>query len=78
MKSVATWAYWEGGGTYAVGTNREGSPYFEALQGRVFEYVFKPCADYTKMAAVGSGSSPFIQGKLPSVSSGTKIKLRWR
>jgi flavin-dependent dehydrogenase len=31
LKSVATWGYWEGGAIYGEGTEREGSPYFEAL-----------------------------------------------
>ncbi|KAI2627784.1 hypothetical protein GGR54DRAFT_636906 [Hypoxylon sp. NC1633] len=31
LKNVATWGYWENGGTYGVGTYREGCPYFEAL-----------------------------------------------
>lgn len=31
LKSVATWGYWEGHGTYGLGTKREGAPFFEAL-----------------------------------------------
>lgn len=33
LKNIAIWGYWENAGTYGVGTNREGWPYFEALQG---------------------------------------------
>ncbi|KAI1372125.1 hypothetical protein F4677DRAFT_274912 [Hypoxylon crocopeplum] len=31
LKNIANWGYWENGGTYGVGTYREGCPYFEAL-----------------------------------------------
>lgn len=31
LKNVASWGYWKGTGKYAVGTDREGQPYFEAL-----------------------------------------------
>lgn len=34
LKSVATWGYWEGHGTYGLGTKREGAPFFEALTGK--------------------------------------------
>lgn len=33
LKNIATWGYWEGAGTYGVGTRREGAPFFEAFQG---------------------------------------------
>ena len=33
LKNVALWTYWEGGGVYSPGTEREGAPYFEALTG---------------------------------------------
>ncbi|KAL2147438.1 hypothetical protein VTI28DRAFT_9337 [Corynascus sepedonium] len=32
LKNIANWGYWKGGGTYGVGTHKEGSPFFEALQ----------------------------------------------
>ncbi|KAI2602097.1 FAD/NAD(P)-binding domain-containing protein [Hypoxylon sp. NC1633] len=32
LKNIASWAYWKNGGVYAVGTYKEGSPYFEALE----------------------------------------------
>ncbi|KAI9659491.1 MAG: hypothetical protein M1821_001749 [Bathelium mastoideum] len=31
LKNVASWAYWKGAGQYAVGTARQGQPFFEAL-----------------------------------------------
>ncbi|KAK4151594.1 tryptophan 2-halogenase [Chaetomidium leptoderma] len=31
LKNVATWGYWKGAKTYAPGTEREGQPFFEAL-----------------------------------------------
>ncbi|PLB45829.1 FAD/NAD(P)-binding domain-containing protein [Aspergillus steynii IBT 23096] len=31
LKNTATWGYWEGAGVHAVGTTREGDPYFEAI-----------------------------------------------
>ncbi|KAF8891751.1 FAD/NAD(P)-binding domain-containing protein [Infundibulicybe gibba] len=31
LKNVACWGYWRGTGTYAPGTSRAGSPWFEAL-----------------------------------------------
>ncbi|KAH8817113.1 hypothetical protein F5884DRAFT_778462 [Xylogone sp. PMI_703] len=31
LKNVANWGYWEKVGSYAVGTNKEDSPFFEAL-----------------------------------------------
>ena len=33
LNNVASWGYWQNTGKYALGTNRAGSPYFEALQG---------------------------------------------
>lgn len=38
LKNVAVWGYWEGGGEYGIGTVREGSPYFEALQGEYLSW----------------------------------------
>lgn len=35
LKNVASWGYWKGVPAYAVGTPREGQPYFEALAGRI-------------------------------------------
>lgn len=32
LKNMAKWGYWKNVGKYGVGTSREGSPYFEALQ----------------------------------------------
>ncbi|PTB70124.1 FAD/NAD(P)-binding domain-containing protein [Trichoderma citrinoviride] len=32
LKNVATWGYWKGAGAYGVGTPRQNSPFFEALQ----------------------------------------------
>lgn len=31
LKNIANWSYYNKAGTYAVGTNREGQPFFEAL-----------------------------------------------
>ncbi|KAJ7668518.1 FAD binding domain-containing protein [Mycena polygramma] len=31
LKNIAVWGYWDGVGTYGVGTSREGAPWFEAL-----------------------------------------------
>lgn len=33
LKNVASWGYWKGSGKYAMGTKREGQPFFEALTG---------------------------------------------
>lgn len=35
LKNIAVWGYWTGTGTYGVGTEREGSPWFEALKGTI-------------------------------------------
>lgn len=40
LKNVANWGYWQGGGTYAIGTEKEGSPYFEALLGKCDQLRF--------------------------------------
>ncbi|ETS03176.1 non-heme halogenase [Trichoderma reesei RUT C-30] len=32
LKNVATWGYWKGAAAYGVGTPRQNSPFFEALQ----------------------------------------------
>jgi 2-polyprenyl-6-methoxyphenol hydroxylase-like FAD-dependent oxidoreductase len=34
LKNVASWGYWKGAKTYAPGTEREGQPFFEALDGK--------------------------------------------
>ncbi|KAF3933287.1 hypothetical protein ABW20_dc0102475 [Dactylellina cionopaga] len=31
LKNIASWGYWKGGRVYAIGTAREGAPFFEAL-----------------------------------------------
>lgn len=33
LKNVASWGYWKGAAKYAIGTDRNNSPYFEALRG---------------------------------------------
>ena len=33
LKNIATWGYWNGAKRYAVGTERENQPFFEALAG---------------------------------------------
>ena len=33
LKNIANWGYWKGAGEYAVGTPRQGQPFFEALSG---------------------------------------------
>lgn len=38
LKNVATWGYWEGAKQYAIGTERENQPFFEALTGKCFAY----------------------------------------
>ena len=40
LKNMANWGYWKGAESYAKGTPREGSPYFEHLQG---EQLPNPC-----------------------------------
>ena len=37
LKNIANWGYWKDAGDYAVGTPREGQPFFEALSGT---YIF--------------------------------------
>jgi flavin-dependent dehydrogenase len=34
LKNIATWGYFEGTGTYGIGTPGEGGPFFPRLQGR--------------------------------------------
>lgn len=41
LKNVATWGYWKGARTYALGTEREGQPFFEALDGTTLHEL--PC-----------------------------------
>jgi flavin-dependent dehydrogenase len=33
LRNIAHWGYWSGVGTYGLGTEREGAPWFEALTG---------------------------------------------
>ena len=33
LKNIANWAYWNGAAPYGKGTERQSSPFFEALQG---------------------------------------------
>ena len=41
LKNGASWGYWEGAGEFGVGTQRQGQPYFEALEG-IFAFNFVP------------------------------------
>ena len=34
LKNIALWGYWTGVAQYGAGTEREGAPWFEALQGK--------------------------------------------
>jgi 2-polyprenyl-6-methoxyphenol hydroxylase-like FAD-dependent oxidoreductase len=34
LKNTAMWSYWRGTGSYKPNTERQGSPFFEALSGR--------------------------------------------
>jgi hypothetical protein len=38
LKNIANWGYWTGGSNYGTGTHKEGSPFFEALTGRMKLY----------------------------------------
>ena len=40
LKNVASWGYFKGAGEYAVGTARQGSPFFEALTGMLIPSSF--------------------------------------
>lgn len=42
LKNVAIWAYYSGGSTYAPGTIRENSPWFEAMNGVSICDIFYP------------------------------------
>lgn len=33
LRNIANWSYWKGAGRYAVGTEKENQPFFEALTG---------------------------------------------
>lgn len=37
FKNAALWAYWKSDNVYGPGTHMEGAPYFEALDGKVFD-----------------------------------------
>lgn len=43
LKNVACWGYWKNGGAYGAGTHEEGSPYFEALQGKAKMAITTSC-----------------------------------
>jgi hypothetical protein len=52
LKNIAIWGYWKDVGTYGVGTEREGAPWFEALTGespqnavRFKNRMFSPFSD---------------------------------
>jgi hypothetical protein len=34
LKNIAVWGYWTGAGSYGLGTQRSGAPWFEALTGK--------------------------------------------
>ena len=42
LKNIANWGYWKGGGDYAVGTPRQGQPFFEALSGTDHPHIAPP------------------------------------
>ena len=61
LKNIANWGYWKGAGTYGMGTDRQGQPYFEALTGNFTSIINHtrltdtdtPCL---QMRLVGAGS----------------------
>ena len=42
LKNIANWGYWKNVGKFAVGTAKEGQPYFEALTGKFPSSAFPP------------------------------------
>lgn len=41
LKNIAVWGYWKDVGSYGAGTEREGSPWFEALTGMWYNRASK-------------------------------------
>ncbi|KAL7622124.1 hypothetical protein AAE478_007626 [Parahypoxylon ruwenzoriense] len=52
LKNIANWGYWKGGGVFAPGTYKEGSPYFEALQDASGWCWFIPLHDGTRSVGI--------------------------
>lgn len=44
LKNIASWGYWENAKIHAPGTQREGQPFFEALQGTNYLSLMPPMA----------------------------------
>ena len=73
LKNIANWTYWKNAEKFGTGTIKEGSPFFEALQGRILlipisERRYGPVADTitAQMEAVGAGTLPCTTGQSPS------------
>lgn len=74
LKNIANWGYWKGVKPYAPGTEREGQPFFEALDGTS---AYTPCTDAilvlltisNQMGADGAGPFPCTTATLPWGSS---------
>lgn len=45
LRNIALWGYWTGVGTYGLGTEREGAPWFEALTGKCGNVSQNLCID---------------------------------
>lgn len=69
LKNMAKWGYWKNVKPYALGTSREGAPFFEALTGKYrHPCSMRSIADCpsNKMAQAGSGK--FLSIMAPQVS----------
>ena len=76
LKNIANWGYWKGASDYAIGTPRQGQPFFEALSGMHMSQIAPPNsrdADLIfKTRVVGAGSFHCTMVLPPSGSSRTR------
>lgn len=72
LKNIANWAYWKGGGIYGKGTNKEGVPFFEALQDASGWCWFIPLHDGTHSIGIVQNQEMATEKKRAAGSPSTK------
>ncbi|PHH93312.1 hypothetical protein CDD83_7097 [Cordyceps sp. RAO-2017] len=78
LKNIAHWGYWKYGGTYGMGTHKEGCPHFEALEDASGWCWFIPLHDCTHSVGIVQNQQMAITKKRKMESDCTDGSLSTR
>jgi flavin-dependent dehydrogenase len=79
LKNIAVWGYWKDVGTYGVGTEREGAPWFEALTDESGWAWFIPLHDGTTSVGIVMNQKAFnAKAKSADSTATPSLAARYR